>query len=436
MQVDKRRFVSTFFCRLCFDDFIAESAPKCMQHLSSLSRNAAAASIVALYFCIPWTLAGANITLLCMAVAWVLEGRWRKRWQIAADNAVTPALVALYGLLLLGALYTTAPWADVADHLMKYHKLLLMVVALSLLSDPVVRGRCWTAFTIAMLLTLLSSYLNIWFTLPWSKSQNLGWGADHSVFKDYITQGALMTLLMLRALYLALSGAPARNRWFWAAIALLAFVCNTQLSWGRTGYLSTGVAVLVFFLALTPARRWLHVLLLLGVALFLVVWLSPTIIQRVALAVHEIGQQPDSATSIGQRLFTWQRSLDLFWVHPFLGWGTGAYHGEYCRLVASQAWCAAGSFHPHNQFLFFMVEYGLIGLVCFMALLGAAAWQAWHLAPRDRAVAMAFLGVVCVGNMTHSGFWLSNEGLAYGFGLVLVLSAARRGPLTNEEAGA
>ena len=67
-------------------------------------------------------------------------------WHILAISLQTlygfswPA--AVITVLLLGALYTTAPWADVADHLMKYHKLLLMVVALSLLSDPVVRGRC------------------------------------------------------------------------------------------------------------------------------------------------------------------------------------------------------------------------------------------------------------------------------------------------------
>lgn len=396
-----------------------------MQIPESLFQKAAVASLVALYFCIPWTLAGANVSLLCLLVAWILERRWRERWNMAAQNSVAPALVVLYALLLVGALYTTASWTEVTEHWLKYDKLLLMVAALSLLLAPTVRDRCWTAFTVAMLATLGTSYLNIWWDLPWSRTQNQGWGADHSVFKDYITQGALMALLMVRALYLGMRTSVGWHRAFWWLIALLAFVCNTQLSWGRTGYISTGVAIIVFAFVLTPTRRWPHVALLLGAILIVAVWSSPSITQRTAQALHEMGQQPDSTTSIGQRLFMWQRSLELFNARPFLGWGTGAYHGEFCRLAASAKWCASGTFHPHNQFLFFMVEYGLVGLVCFLAVLVAAARQAWHMERGDRAVALAFLGVVCVGNMTHSGFWLSNEGLAYGFGLVLVLSAPR-----------
>jgi len=33
--------------------------------------------------------------------------------------------------------------------------------------------------------------------------------------------------------------------------------------------------------------------------------------------------------------------------------------------------------------------------------------------------------VAGVGSLTHSGIWLANEGLAYCFGLVLVLTAPR-----------
>ena len=46
------------------------------------------------------------------------------------------------------------------------------------------------------------------------------------------------------------------SRWsgvlLWLAVAALAFVCNTQLLYGRTGYVATAVAVLAFVLALVP----------------------------------------------------------------------------------------------------------------------------------------------------------------------------------------
>ena len=138
-----------------------------------------------------------------------------------------------------------------------------------------------------------------------------------------------------------------------------------------------------------------------------------------------MGQAPATTTPIGPRLYFLHYGLELFSQKPWLGWGTGAYHGEFCRIATTPEWCAAGSFHPHNQFLFFMIEHGLPGLVAFAGVFVAALWQARRMERLDRAVAIAFVGVAGVGSLTHSGIWLANEGLAYCFGLVLVLTAPR-----------
>jgi len=388
---------------------------------------------VAAYFFIPWTLAGANIALLCLLVSWLLAGGWRARWETVRANAVTCPLLLLYAVILLGGLHTTAAWEDVADHWLKYDKLLLMVIAVSVLADGKTRERCWTAFAVTVLFTVASSYLSVWWVLPWSRTQWLGWGIDHSVFKDYITQGVLVSLLMLRSLYLGLRVPGASwQRWAWMAVAALAFVCNTQLSHGRTGYVATAVAVVTFVLALVPVRRWWIALVLLAFALAATAFVSPTIWPRVALGLKELGEVPETTTSIGPRLYFLQHGLELFLQKPWLGWGTGAYHDEFCRIATTPAWCAAGSFHPHNQFLFFMIEHGVVGLAAFTAVFAGALWQAMRMARLDRAVALAFVGVAAVGNLTHSGIWLANEGLAYGFGLVLVLTAQRSAP---EQAG-
>ena len=406
-----------------------------MQYPHVFLRSAAVFSAIAAFFSIPWTLAGANISLLCLVLAWLLAGDWRQRWDAARGNAVSLPLLVLYAIILLGAVYTTAPWRVVLDHWLKYDKLLLMVIAISLLAqDGKTRERCWTAFTIAALFTLASSYLSIWWRLPWSRAQTLGWGGDHSVFKDYITQSVLMALLMLRGLYLALRANVAWQRGAWLAVAALAFVCNTQLLYGRTGYVATAVAVLAFVLALVPVRRWWMALALVAVLLAGAVLLSPTIVPRVALGLKELGEVPETTTSIGPRLYFLHYGLDLFWQKPWLGWGTGAYHGEFCRIATTPEWCAAGSFHPHNQFLFFMVENGIPGLLAFAAVFAAALWQAARMERLDRAVAFAFVGVACVGSLTHSGIWLANEGLAYSFGLVLVLTAPLR-PCAKAQAG-
>ena len=105
-----------------------------MQYPHVFLRTAAVFSAIAAFFSIPWTLAGANISLLCLVLTWLLAGGLRQRWDVARGNAVTLPLLALYAIILLGAAYTTAPWRVVLDHWLKYDKLLLMVIAISLLA--------------------------------------------------------------------------------------------------------------------------------------------------------------------------------------------------------------------------------------------------------------------------------------------------------------
>ncbi len=332
--------------------------------------------------------------------------------------------------MVVGALYTTASTDDVVNHLQKY-KFLHMLAALSLLADPQIRRHCWWAFMSMVFLTVALSFANLVWDMPWSRSNGTAFGVDHSIFKDYISQGAMTALLMVSSLARG-AGAVHWRRWAWWTLAAACFVCNTQLLLGRTAYLATGVAVAAFFFALMPPRRWAHVAGALVLVLGTAVWVSPGILPRFELVGHEMGDwRTDTPSSTGNRMYLWEKSAELIEARPLAGWGTGAYHDQFCRVATTPAWCASGRFHPHNQFLFFMVEYGLLGLVAFGALFVGALRQARRLDPWSRAVVCGFTGVVFVGSMTHSAFYLSTEGLIYGFGWMLVLSApvAARRPL-------
>ncbi|MFT4241774.1 MAG: O-antigen ligase family protein, partial [Acidovorax sp.] len=379
--------------------------------------------LVAFFFLMPLTLAGANLSMACTLVLWLLSGRFRERWQAVRHLPPTFPLLGLAGLILIGSLYTTGTPQEVLYHLLKYSKLLLLLAAASLLVHEPTRERCWTAFTAAMLLTLAMSYINIGWNLPWSKTHNLGWSADHSVFKDHITQGAMMALLMLRALR---QGLAVRVRWqraLWWLVAVLAFVCNTQLSHGRTGYLATGAALVAFTLSQVGGRRKIPALAVLAVVLAGAVWLSPQIQERVHLAVSELGDyKTDTLSSIGQRMYFWEKSLELIAERPVLGWGTGSYSGQFCRVATTGDWCHAGAFHPHNQFLFFMVQHGIVGGLMFAAVLLMTLWGGKRCARADRSVTWGFVGILAVGSMTHSSLWLSSESFFYAFGLALVMA--------------
>ena len=227
-----------------------------------------------------------------------------------------------------------------------------------------------------------------------------------------------------------------QHRWPWRAGMALAVALGfaaSLLSQSRGGWLAVAaVFPLWLWLAwrLRPQRfgRVLAALALALAALVLVLSFTPRFKDRVGLAATEISgyvHEGQENTSLGLRLAQYQLVARMIPQKPWLGWGTGAYHGEFCRIATTPEWCAAGSFHPHNQFLFFMIEHGLPGLVAFAGVFVSALWQARGMERLDRAVAIAFVGVAGVGSLTHSGIWLANEGLAYCFGLVLVLTAPR-----------
>lgn len=383
--------------------------------------------LVSFFFLMPLTLAGAHLSMACTLVLWLLSGRFALRWQAVRGMPALVPLLGLVALILAGSLYTTAGEREILQHLTKYAKLLLLLVAASLLVRQDTRERSWAAFTAAMALTLVLSYANIWWDVPWSKTHNQGWGVDHSVFRDYITQGSMMALLMLRALHQGLSTRVRWQRALWWLLAVLAFVCNTQLSLGRTGYLATGVALVLFTLSQVRRRKALPALAALFVVFAIAVWSSPQIQQRALLVANELGDyKTDRLSSIGQRMYFWEKSLQLIAERPVLGWGTGAYHGQFCRVATSEAWCQAGRVHPHNQFLFFGVEYGVVGALMLAAVLAMALWGGMRCARTDRSLVWGFVGILFVGSMTHSSLWLSSEGFFYAFALALVMAMPPR----------
>lgn len=377
---------------------------------------------VALYFLFPISVAGANVSMLVVLVAGLLAGQYRQRWEAVRGNPVVWASLGLYAWMVIGIAYSPAPWSDVAQHLGKYFKLVFLVLVMSLLMDVKWRRRCWGAFTAAMLLTLASTYANIWVDLPWSRTHNQGWGVDHTVFKDYISQGIMMSMLVLIALSQTLNSMRTmRWRLAWGGVALLTALSITHLSYGRTGYLALAAALGAFALfAMKGRRRWLA-LAGVGLAAVIVVYSSEGLRNRVALAVQEArSSHQEDLTSIGQRLYFAEKTWNLIQEKPVLGWGTGAYHGQFCRVATTPAWCDAGKFHPHNQLLFIWVENGLIGLGLLLLLILLPIFSVRDAAGSTSVLVAGFSGVFLVDSVTHASLWLSTESHFYTLMLALV----------------
>lgn len=367
--------------------------------------------LVALFFAFPISLALANALMLLALVLWTLGGHWAQRWQVLKGNPVAWLAFGLYAWMCVGVWFSPAEWSQVQQHLGKYFKLLFMLLVISALPTDAWTKRATWAFAGAMLFTLGSTYTNIWWQLPWSRTQNQGWGQDHTVVKDYISQGLMMAMLALLALGAAINtGLRGRWRVLGGVVAVAAIVSITHLSYGRTGYVAVLVVLGAFAVLAVGGWRRVVVLLAMAAAVAGLYLSSPALQGRVQQAVTEARHHnAEDQSSIGQRLYFAEKTWSLIRQKPLLGWGTGAYHDQFCRVADTPAWCEAGRFHPHNQVLFIWMEHGVVGLLLLLGLVFAPWARVWRESGPRAVVLGGFSGLFLVGSLTHGSLWLSTE---------------------------
>jgi hypothetical protein len=108
-------------------------SPQATLHIRFAS--AAQACLVGVFLFFPIKLEAANTLLALTLLFWLLGGEFRARWQGANNNPITKPALLMFGLVLIGALYSLAPLDAVLHALNKYSKFLMIPVVLSLLME-------------------------------------------------------------------------------------------------------------------------------------------------------------------------------------------------------------------------------------------------------------------------------------------------------------
>ncbi len=383
---------------------------------SSFIQPAARASLVLVFFAFPVSVALANVGLLLTLVFWLLGCIWgsslRDTRQALSNPLAAPAL-ALFAWIVVAALWSPADGPLIGAALQKYAKFLFVPVFVGLLADPATRRRCFQAFALAMLFTLTITWLNVWFDFSWTRTHNQGFGVDHTVFKDYIAQGILMSFFTAMAMHQALRAQNRTHAVLAACVAGLAAFSVLFLSAGRTGYLALLLSMAVFALFAAGLRpRRLALVSVVVIAVLATAFTTSTQLRsRAAQAWTEArsGGLTMPVTSAGARVEMARYALGGSLEKPVQGHGTAAYPVLAPSHFTDPSWCSVVCVHPHNQFVFFLFEQGLVGLLLFLWFVGAIARQAWRETAPRRALMMGFLAILIVSNTTHSSFWLSTE---------------------------
>ncbi len=391
--------------------------------------------LVGVFLTFPVALALGNLLAVLFLVTTLLAGDLQRRCrQVLAMPAAWPILL-LFLWVLTGALYTSAPADTALLHVSKYAKLLACLVVASALLEQQTRRHCLWAFMAAMLFILASAYCGIFFPLPWSVTQQTGWGVDHTVIGDYITQNVMMTFFVLACLALLLEYRAPALRIGLALLALLGVVSITHLSWGRTGFFLLTVSLVVAVVGTVPGRKKLWMMgALLGLAAA-IAFSSPLLMKKVHLGLQEVAAHETNITSsIGHRLYNYKSALAMIAQAPVLGTGTGSYSTENCKLTETAEDCARFGWHPHNQYLFFLVENGVLALLLFLALLASLVHTARKRKAPDRLLLLGFAAALAADSLVNSPLFSARESHFFMLTMALLMAGPVIGGRTSAEA--
>jgi O-antigen ligase len=303
----------------------------------------------------------ARIPFLDLAVLWRL-----------ARRPICAVPIALFALAAFGMLWSDADWAA-RTYAVKPAAKLLVLPVLFYHFQRSERG-LWVLIAFLVSCTLLEAMSWIVAFAPDLSLKPHGFVSRGIVVKDYIDQSQEFTLCAVALIYPVIAAVRARKIWLAALLGAigLSFVANMAfVIVSRTALVTMPIMVAAFGLLHLKWRT--NLLILCGVvAVGAAAWLvSPQLESTVATFSSDYWQYKETgrATSIGQRLEFWQKSLRFVGEAPVFGHGTGSTRGLFEKAAEGQTGAAAEVIgNPHNQTLNVAVQWGVVGVVVLYAM--------------------------------------------------------------------
>ena len=194
----------------------------------------------------------------------------------------------------------------------------------------------------------------------------------------------------------------------WVLITGVALI----LTFSKGSYLALGA--LAFAMALSIPRWGVPILVGSGIAAFLVSRI-PLVAERMSL----------TDVSIGGRLELVSGTLKMLRGSPIFGFGLGGYTFQFRGQIPE--------IYPHDIWLTFWVEVGLLGLIAFAVILFSLLWRGWRAWPRTGDFyrpatwgASAALVMWTIHGLVDSPYWKNDMSVEFWILAAMVMVSAKR----------
>ncbi|MBI5303475.1 MAG: O-antigen ligase family protein [Chloroflexi bacterium] len=391
-------------------------------------------ALYALIFAVPYgswfpiQISVANVTAVDVLVA-LLVALWFAR-MIARDRRIAirlPALSLPFALFLFAALLSTTAAVSfefAAKELIKWLEMFAMYLYVANNLDEKQLPRVLVALLLA---GMTEAAIGIYqFVFRWGPEGFLLFGQfirafgtfeQPNPFAGYLALIAPITIGLVFAVDSEQSTVNSKtvhcslftvySLAFVAVPSGIAMLAAVLMSWSRGAWIGVAAGCVVAVVA--QSRRAFVLTNVAALALIVIAFLGslnlipPMIADRFSgitdyFGVFDVrGVRVDDANfALVERMAHWQAAAEMFARNPVLGVGFGNYAPAYPAYSLPRWDDPLG--HAHNYYLNVAAETGAIGLLAYLALWGAAFWQAWR-AIRvargwQRGVAAGLLGML------------------------------------------
>jgi O-antigen ligase len=381
---------------------------------------------------LPWSTSGVGIALVLWLIALVptIEPRALKR-SLAQPPSVLP--VVLFGLALIGTLWSDASWSvrlHGVSPLAKFLVLPLLIYHFERSSRGVwvFIGFLASCALLALMSCIAALDPDLSAKLYLSRSAYL---AVNGIFvKNYIDQGhefSLCTVALAYPIAMSLREGKTGRAMLLVAAALWLLANMLFVVVSRTALVTMPIMLAVF--ALLHLRWRVTVAALCATVLLAVAVWSTSSSLRATLSKFETDYQradtQEYESGLWSRLEYWRKSLRFIADAPVLGHGTGSTRGLFERAAAGQTGVRAEIVgNPHNQTLNVAVQWGALGVVLLYAM-----WLVHLLMFRGEGLA-AWIGLLVVvqnifTSLLNSHLFDFSEGWLYVLGVGIAAGMTR-----------
>ena len=348
-----------------------------VQHVQRQAGQINQVLLVLLAFCLPLSTSALTVAAFLLMAGWLVEGGFRQKWQEIYTSPLCIAVFLYVGVLLIGL-----GWSNHLQSGFAVIEQQLKILLLPIFLTTVRREYRWLylgAFIAGITVVMLSSYL-AWFGLL----QYADVTTTHLIKKTFHVVYNPMLALAIYLLMHQLLWQQISGRWRWCLIALVALmIFNMFITEGRAGQLVFFVLMAVLLI------QYFRKNIVVGACLILVLLPlvfagvyrgSPVFRDRVDQARQEIEQfQTNPATSVGLRLLYWKNSWRIIANAPWFGEGTGDFFAAYARINFLFSRSMPFTDNPHNQYIYILVQVGMLGLAALLAPFAVQIYLAWRM---------------------------------------------------------